>query len=639
MTRQSFFTLLAFAFGGLLPASAAAQQDSVTHQLRTVEVFGKPAEVYAAGSRVSSIDSSFLRTYASSSLAEALQARTPAYFKSYGVSGVSSVAFRGTNASQTAVLWNGLNISLPTLGQSDFSTLPLSGLGEVAVQHGAAGATYGSGAIGGAVLISSPTYKGKGVCVDVQQEVGSFGRYFGSGGLSYRTNKVQVGASAHLRLAENNFPYRDLSRFGKPERRQEQARQQSYGFTQDLTWFLNPGTQLSFHGWYTVADRELQPAMGSAANEAAQYDENLRLMTALKHNSHWGETDVKLAYFKDYLHYTDISNSSVADVQTYQLQAEQTYSKGEQWSLRGGLNLQHYEAENDGYAGTQTESRASAFALLRYDPLKTLDLSLNLRHTLVEGYNPLPTPALGFNWKFYHINRHQLSLKGNASGSYRIPTLNDRFWVGAGNPELKPEQGWSYEAGLRHLFVLGNTLLLESEATAYHMLIDDWIQWSPDPAGRWRSVNLQKVRSMGVELSSSATAKLGEVKLQSTVGYTYTSSEQVQVYEGSRNDLNKQLMYVPLHKGLLSAEATYREWSLLSNLNYTGLRYTSNSESSSLDGFLLLNLALSRKIRLKQNMLLLTLRSDNVTNTEYQTMAYRAMPPRGYTFSLRFIIP
>ncbi|CAM3485204.1 TonB-dependent receptor [Pontibacter korlensis] len=615
-----------------------AQQDTTWHQLRTVEVFGKPAEVYAAGSRVVQVDSSFLSTYSSGSLAEALQARSPIYFKSYGVSGISSVAFRGTNASQTAVLWNGLNIAPATLGQIDFSTIPLSGVGEVAVQHGSAAANYGSGAIGGAVLLNSPNFSTEGFGGDVKLEAGSFGRYFGSGSVGYTAKKFSYGLSAYGSLAKNNFKYRNLSRFGTPEVRQENAQMEQHGFTQDLSWHLSPGTEVAVHSWYTFSDRDLQPAMGSAYANAQQQDKSLRLMTELKHQSQLGQTDVKVAYFNDYLHYTDISSNSESNVDTYQLQAEQTYTYGERWSLRGGLNLQHFVASNDGYAGQQDENRASLFALFRYDPVQPLQLTLNLRQALVEGYNPPLTPALGFNWKFFNSHQHQVSLKGNVSGSYRVPTLNDRFWVGAGNPNLHPEQGWNYELGLRHVLVQENNLLLETEAAGYYMLIDDWIQWAPNSTGVWRPTNLQKVESKGLEFSTTATATFSELKLRSSAGYTYTSSVQAEVYEGS-GDKGKQLMYVPQHKALFSTKATYRKWSLIGNVNYTGLRYTTNSETSSLNSFTLLHLALSRRLQLGQNTLHFTLRSDNVTNAEYQTMAYRAMPPRGYTFSLRFIIP
>ncbi|MFD2512891.1 TonB-dependent receptor plug domain-containing protein [Pontibacter locisalis] len=638
MAKLSFFKVCLAACCSLIVSFAIAQQDTSRHQLQVVEVFGKPAEVYAAGSRVTHLDSTYLSTYASGSLAEALQARTPVYLKSYGVSGISSVAFRGTNASQTAVLWNGLNISSPALGQTDFSTLPISGFGEVALQYGSAAANYGSGAIGGAVLISSPNYKSKGIGAAVQLETGSFDRLFGTGTLSFSNQKLQVGVSAYTLVAENNFSYKDISRFGKPEVKQENAAFNQHGFTQDISWHLSPKSKLAFHTWFTKADREIQPAMGSAYNSAKQQDESLKLMSEFTHDSYLGQTIFKAAYFTDYLHYTDLSTDSEANVLTYQLQAEQVYAYAERWSLRGGLNLQHFSAKNDGYTGQQNENRAAAFALFRYNPLKSLKVSLNLRQAFVEAYSPRPTPAFGLEWKFYNSNKHQISFKGNTSGSYRVPTLNDRFWIGAGNPELKPEQGWSYESGLCHVLVKGNALLWETEATAYHMLIDDWIQWSPDNTGRWRPTNLQKVVSKGIELSTRASVKLGQVNVSSSAGYTYTVSEQADVYEGS-GDKGKQLMYVPRHKAVFVTDATYKGWTGFLNLNFTGLRYTNNSETNALDNFLLLNLALSKKMAIGQNTLILGVRSENVANTVYQTMAYRAMPPRSWALNIKFIIP
>ena len=618
-------------------ATAFAQSDSTSYQLKEVEIFGKPAEVYAVGSRVTTIDSSYLSTYASNSLAEALQARTPLYFKSYGVSGISTVSFRGTNASQTAVLWNGLNISSPTLGQTDFATLPLSGLGDITVQYGSAGATYGTGAIGGAVLLNSPTYKKQGFGMEVLQEAGSFGRYYSSGNAHYNKDKLQVGASAFYRSAQNDFRYRDLASFGAPERKQEHAEMQAFGFTQDIIWQFSPVTHVAFHSWYTSADRELQPAMGSAHHNARLQDENLRLMAELNHLGTWGETEVKVAYFKDLLLYADAFTKSVSTVKTYQLQAEQTYSKGRSWSIKGGMNLQQFSAENNGYATRQKEKRASVFALLRYDPIQSLQFSFNLRQAFVTGYNPLPTPTLGFNWNFYEASTNQLNFKGSASGSYRVPTLNDRFWAVAGKPDLKPEQGWSYESGLQHVFLSGNNLLLKSEATLFSMLIDNWIQWAPNTSGIWRPENLQKVRSQGVELNSNLITSIGAVKLTAGAGYSYTSSEQVES-TFAETEIGKQLMYVPLHKGILSLDAGYHDWSLLGSLNYTGVRYTSNSETSYLDDFLLLNFALNKKVLFKKTALTLSIRSDNISGTEYQTMAYRAMPLRNYTFSIRFHI-
>ena len=239
------------------------------------------------------------------------------------------------------------------------------------------------------------------------------------------------------------------------------------------------------------------------------------------------------------------------------MQAEQTYAYGQRWSLKGGINLQHFDAAVQGYGGTVTENRAAAFALFRYEPLRRLALSLNLRQAFVDGYNPTPTPTLGANWELVRGSQHQLFLKGNVSGSYRVPTLNERFWRPGGNPDLKPEQGWNYETGLRHLYTLDG-VALETEATIYTILLDNWVQWTDTGAGYWKPVNLQKVQSKGLEFSSRATVKAGKATFSTTAGYAYTASEQIKSYENAAEELHRQLPYVPLHKATLATDAAFR---------------------------------------------------------------------------------
>ena len=616
---------------------AAAQQDTAQYELRVVEIFGKPAEVYAVGSRVVSLDSAFLQANSSRSLTDALQQRTPIYFKTYGASGISSVSFRGTGATHTAVLWNGLNIAMPSLGQSDFATIPVSGVGAVAVQHGSASSNYGNGAIGGAVLLYSPEYNGQGFGAELQQQASSFGNYFSNAAVHYAGKKLSVGGSGYWQLAQNKFKYKDISRFGAPERTQDHARVQQHGFTQDLVWHLTPKRNLALRSWYTHTDREVQPTLGAANSNAKQLDQNLRLLAEFDNRSRWGETSIKAGYFSDFLRFTDNNTFSETDIKTYQVQAEQTYTYGQRWSLRGGLNLQRFEADVQGYGGQVEENRAAAFALFRFDPIEPLQLSLNLRQQFIKGYNPAPTPTLGASWRFFAQGEHQLYLKGNVSGSYRVPTLNERFWRPGGNPNLKPEQGWNYESGLRHTYTLGR-LQLESEATLYRMLVDNWVQWMPGTAAYWSPVNLQKVRSQGIELSSRISKRIDELTTAVTAGYTYTSAEQIASYEGP-GELDRQLAYVPLHKATLATDATFRSWSFISSLNYTGKRYTNNTNTGSLPGFALLDLALNKSLKLGEQTLVATARVDNATDTRYTTMQNQPMPGRQYTLGLRFIIP
>src|SRR4051812_33013156 len=98
----------------------AQQTDTVkTAYLQEVSIYGMPVTRYATGTKVDHIDAT-----GTSLLNNALSQSSSIYFKNYGNDQLSTIAFRGTSSSHTAVLWNGMNISSPTLGQTDFSLLP-----------------------------------------------------------------------------------------------------------------------------------------------------------------------------------------------------------------------------------------------------------------------------------------------------------------------------------------------------------------------------------------------------------------------------------------------------------------------------------------------------------------------------------
>ncbi|WP_133271628.1 TonB-dependent receptor [Hymenobacter radiodurans] len=139
---------------GSLPSDSSRL--STVQLLPDVRVQAARPGRFAVGSRLTSIDSLALSQYRTGTLTDVLAARTPLFIKNYGPGQLSSITIRGTSARHTAVLWNGFNINLPSLGEADFALLPAGASTRIDVQHGPAGATYGTGAVGGTVLLSSP---------------------------------------------------------------------------------------------------------------------------------------------------------------------------------------------------------------------------------------------------------------------------------------------------------------------------------------------------------------------------------------------------------------------------------------------------------------------------------------------------
>ena len=131
----------------------AQRKDSVI--LKQVTVYGLPDEKYLTGSSLILLDSSLKSHDRSRNLSEILSLQLPIYFRTYGNGMLSSISMRGTSPNHTSVLWNGININSFSLGQADFSILPAIAFDEVKIHEGAGSARFGSGAIGGTVLLNS----------------------------------------------------------------------------------------------------------------------------------------------------------------------------------------------------------------------------------------------------------------------------------------------------------------------------------------------------------------------------------------------------------------------------------------------------------------------------------------------------
>lgn len=625
--------LLFLFLGGSLPSRG--QSDSLASQeLREIRVLGSSLSRYAAGSRLLQLDSTFLRTYASASLAEALQFRTPVYIKSYGAGMLATPAFRGTSASHTAVLWHGFPINQPTLGQTDFSLVPLNSFSDVAVQFGSAGARYGTGAIGGAILLSTSLPREKGFTLQAQQDLASFDTYFSSLGGAYRGSRLSLQAQVYQNQSRNDFPFRNEARAGRPIEKQQQAALRQQGFTQELSLQLTAKSDLAVRSWYAFSDNEVQPNMVAGNAHGQMRNENFRLMTEFSQRSNWGKTTLRAAFFDELMVYRDDFSQSRTPINTFQAQAEHHLFLAEKISFTGGVEGQQYRAAlADGGKKVQ-ENRAAVFGLLRYQPARRLQLNANFRQGFTTGFNPPPAPTAGFNLLLREQTPHHLSWKGNVSRGYRVPTLNDRFWP-PGNPGLKPESSWNYETGLAHQYHR-KALHLSSELTWYRLLVDNWIQWIPGGGGGfWAPVNLKQVRSTGLEASVLAVFRLPVGQLQAGATYGYTRTQQLKSYYPSEEPVGSQLIYVPRHLATPHARLQFHRWHLQTSLQVTDRRFTTADHQNSLAPYALMHLAAGYTLQRKLFRMELIARVQNVTDLAYQTMEYYAMPGRHYGLSLR----
>ena len=91
----------------------------------------------------------------SKSFTDVLRFNSNIYFKENGYGMVASPSFRGTNASQTAVIWNGISINSQLNGQTDFNLINTNNFDQIVIKNGGGSVQYGSGAIGGSIHLNN----------------------------------------------------------------------------------------------------------------------------------------------------------------------------------------------------------------------------------------------------------------------------------------------------------------------------------------------------------------------------------------------------------------------------------------------------------------------------------------------------
>lgn len=195
----------------------SAQIDTALH-LPSIEIAAPRLRTHPPGERTEHWDSLDLVKGLSENAAELLSRQSGVYIKSYGLGSSATSSIRGGSAGQTSVIWNGLPLQSPMLGQLDLSLLPVTFIDQMEVRYGGNGASWGSGAIGGIITLDNHAHYGIGQQLDLRSSLGNFGRWDQQ--LKWQYGNQQLAGSTRLfyQQAKNEFPYSirpDLPEKGK----------------------------------------------------------------------------------------------------------------------------------------------------------------------------------------------------------------------------------------------------------------------------------------------------------------------------------------------------------------------------------------------------------------------------------------
>ena len=612
--------------------------------LHSVEVTAEKADIEVLKPLVArKLDTLVLQSKSTSSLSDLLIQHSPVFIKTYGPGGTSTASFRGTTASHTLVLWNGFQLNAPSLGQVDFSTIPVFLIDDVSLNWGS-GTSNNSGGLGGSVNIDNKQHFGDGFLLDVKRTFGSFytfGSYYTVG---YYGKNVSFRVKAYRNSSENNFEYTNHALIDRPRMKQRNAEFVDYGVMPEMS-FLFKNCVLSLSSWNQWNDRKLPPIMTNVNNKNFKEwtkDNFSRNYVAFKTFWNSGKLELKSATFVENQHYfLEVRNPDTYDLVTginslndalvlHQIaNVDQQLYKS--WTLKAKLQWDYEQVRSNNYVGEKHRNLVSAFVAINGDPFKCANLNVTARYDWTDG-KPMglfPTATFSYQLPFYK----PLSFTLGYSHNYRNPSLNDLYWYPGGNPDLLPEDGRTVDLALKYGLQKG-PFKFDLRIGGYGSWVKNWIQWKPSFYRYWEPENVAKVFARGIENHLSAAFVQGDWKVTLSGNYVYTVTTDESETAVAQGVNGKQLIYIPRHHGNLFLNAQWKDWNVSYTMEATGARSTSYNDEDTfpLNPYVLHHISLGRQI----DRFRFELRCNNLLNTDYQNVIWRAMPGRSFEMMVEY---
>lgn len=599
------------------------------------------------------------------SVSDAVKRFNGIVLKDYGgIGGLKTVSIRGMGAEYTAVSYDGIVLSNIQSGQVDIGRFALDNVSMISLDIGqsdnifqTARAFSSAGVLNLETTI--PDFSNKRYAGYAKVTGGSFGLFNPVIDYNYNlSKKFALSSNVSWQRADGNYPF--SANYDKviPDRKRKNSDLDIYRTELNLFSDFGRSGQLKTKLYYFDSERGLPGSVIVGKDYAAERLWDKNFFTQISYKKDFGQR-IKLKtqakYDHNYVRYEETHEKHAGGKLTNRYKEQEAYLSNAllfqlnnkvNFSIVEDLSYNILDKEVDQFgnnlANPKRYNSHTAFALKYKSDRLTFTSSVlatyiseKVKNNSGNSIYKKLSPSIGFSYQL--LESTNLRLRASFKHVYRVPTFTELYYPSV-EKKLKAESAKQFNLGVTWVGEFGGSSdnYVNASVDAFYNRVGDKIVITPKMFLATTS-NVGNVEMKGINVRLAANNQINKgMGFNLLVTYNYIQAQDIT--DKSTETYKNQLPYTPQHSG--SATLSFNNpWV---NFSYTMVaasdRYSklTNYKENEVKGYTDHSISLFRKMKLKDNELIIQGNILNLWNENYDVIAFYPMPGRSFKFSVLY---
>jgi len=398
----------------------------------------------------------------------------------------TQVFLRGASPDGTLVLVDGIPVNNAFNNAFDFSTLPVNNIDRIEILRGPQSTLYGSEALGGVINIVTKTGGGPPTG-SAQIEYGSFNSLLARGTFLGSEGKFSFSADGSFHSTDND---------------RINSAYQGINFSGHMSYKINDWLKASLLTTYLKSkDGSPNDIYTDDPNDSLKNENFLIGLTLEADPFNWWNSKLTVSHSHERgvfdepapnppYFFDDYSSATIADRNRVDFQ--NIFTLNEQNKILAGGTFQDDSANyQDSFSALdRTVDTRSAYAQYDFMPVTRVTLTAGGRVDDSSAFGTHGTYQFGGR---FTAPKTETIFRANVGTGFLAPSIDDLYYPGSSNPNLKPEESFGWDIGFEQPLLDGK---FHFGSTFFHNDYDNLIQFSgvtfaPENIGRARTFGLE----------------------------------------------------------------------------------------------------------------------------------------------------